>query len=173
MLDSLTQQRRAAKARRPHTQQEMLDYHTELVKWGRIQQQFRQRHNAFNQLLSRYTFVPVLAYNLDAGVWRFNTTPKRTRGPEVTLDDQTISVVVNETAVVAALSRLAAKRELSKVRLCEECQKRWRVSLRDMDKFCSDECRIRFHVHSEEGKRRHREAQKRYRSTDGYKKAAK
>jgi hypothetical protein len=135
MLDGLTQQRQAAKDRHPRKQQEWLDHHAELMKLVRIKEQFRQRHNAFNQLLSRYTFVPALTYNLDAGVWRFNTIPKRTRGPELALGDtldesnrnRTLSVRVNEPTVVAALARLAAKRELSKVRLCEACRERWRV----------------------------------------------
>jgi len=185
MLEDLTQQRQAAgqaaKEGRPRTQQEALDDYPKLVKLAGTNEQFRQRYNAFNQLLSRYTFVPALECNLDTGLWRFNTIPKRTRGPELALGDtldesnrnRTVSVRVHEPTVVAALARLAAERELSKVRLCEACRERWRVSLRDMDKFCSDECRIRFHVHSEEGKRRHREAQQRYRSTDGYKKATK
>ena len=181
MLDGLTQQRQAAKDRRPRTQQVELDDLRELAKSHGIQEQFRQRHNAFNQLLSRYTYVPALAYNPDTGAWRFNTIPKRTRGPELalgeTLDEsnpnRTVSVRAGEPTVVAALARLAAKRELSRVRLCEACRDRWRVSLRAIDKFCSDECRIRFHVHSEEGKRRHREAQMKYRNSDGYKKAPK
>lgn len=168
MLDSLRRQRLAAKAKRRQTQQEMLGDLAELGKWAGMQEQFRQRHNAFNQLLSRYTFVPALAYNLDAGLWYFNTVPKRTRGPVVKFDDQTVIVRASESTVVAALARLAAKRELSKVRLCEACQERWRVSLRGIDKFCRPECRIRFHVHSEEGKRRHREAQNRYRNSNGY-----
>lgn len=169
MLDILTKQKRAARTRRPHTRQEIADDHSELAKWAEMLGQFRKRHNTLNRILARYAFVPALAYSLETGVWRFNAIPKSTRGRVVKLDDQIGIIRVGEAAAVAALARLAARRELCKVRLCEECRQRWRVSLREMDRFCKDECRISFHVHSEEGKRRHRKAQRDYRNSPGYK----
>lgn len=168
------------KTTRPYSEQKMLDDLREQAKragWvkimRRVHEQFRRRHNAFNRPLSRYAFVPALAYRLDAGVWRFNKIPKRTRGRVVKMDDQTGIVRVDETTVVAALARLTARRELFKVRLCEQCRRRWRVSMREMDKFCSDECRASFHAHSEKGRLSHRKAQRKYLKSPGYRNAAK
>jgi hypothetical protein len=173
ILDSLRHQRRAAKGRRPQSELEILDDLKASVKMAELQEQFRVRHNALNQTIARYTFVPALGYDLDSGFWRFSAIPKHGRGPEIMLEDQGVRVRVNEASAIAALARLASSGELHRVRLCAECDERWLFSLRKMDKFCGKECRIRFHVHSEEGKRKNRDAQRRFRQTDGYAKATK
>jgi hypothetical protein len=67
------------------------------------------------------------------------------------------------------LCRLAANRELYKVRLCEMCGERWRVSERKMDRFCCQKCREAFYAQSPEFHERKAKNQRKYR--DGLKKA--
>lgn len=127
------------------------------------QEHFRERHNAFNQLIARYTYVPVLDYSPDYGIWRFNAVPKRSRGPKITVSDGYSNTRVDESTVIAALCRLAANRELFKVRLCVQCEKRWRVSEREMDRFCSQRCREAFYAKSPEFRKRKAKNQQKYR----------
>lgn len=129
---------------------------------NRLRERFRKRHNALNKMLSRYVFVPALAYSVETGLWRFNTIPRRTNSQVVKLNDQIGVIRVSETSVIAALARLAVNRELYKVRLCENCGQRWVFARRKIDKFCRGDCRVSFHVRSEEGKRNHRKAQAEY-----------
>jgi hypothetical protein len=178
MLDSVREQRQAWKSRKsrlPKSDAEILENLKASTSMATLQEQFRVRHNALNQTIARYAFVPALGYNLDSGFWRFSTIPKHIRGPEITVENQDtkVRVRVSEVSAVAAIARLASIGELYKTRLCEQCGKRWVFSLRKMDKFCSDDCRKYFHVHSEEGKRKNRERQKAYRNSDGYKNAGK
>jgi hypothetical protein len=165
MLDSLTKQRQETRARRPRTSREIADVHREMEKSAKIQERFRKRHNALNRILTLYTHTPALAYSVETGIWRFGMVPKRGSGREIKLSDRQFAVRINQSSVVAALARLAASHELIKVRLCDYCRKRWVFARRPkFDRFCSDDCRVSFHVHSEEGKRNHRKAQAEYRS---------
>jgi len=133
---------------------------------------FRKRHNALNRRLARYALVPALAYDPQMGLWHYSALPKRIRGPVVKIrietntpiQGMTAPLVVCEASVVSALARLASQKEIGKVRLCEQCHDSWFVSQREIDRFCSGACRKDFHAESEEGKRRHREAQQRYRA---------
>jgi hypothetical protein len=109
-------------------------------------EQFRERHNAFNRMIARYTLVPLMEYSRDYGIWKFNAAPKVLRGPKITIN----GMRVDESTVIAALCRLAARHELYRVRLCEMCRERWRVSEREMDKFCSRKCREAFYAGSSE-----------------------
>jgi hypothetical protein len=170
ILDSLRGQRQAWKNRRAKSDAEILENLKASTSMAELQEQFRERHNALNQTIARYAFVPALGYNLDSGFWRFSAIPKHIRGPEIKVENQDtrIRVRVNEASVVAALARLASIGELYKARLCEQCGKRWVFSLRAMDKFCSEDCRKYFHVHSEEGKQKNRDRQKAYRNSSGY-----
>lgn len=129
-----------------------------------LRAQFRERHNAFNQLIARYTYVPVLDYSPDYGIWRFNAVSKRSREPKITVNDGYSNIRVDESTVIAALCRLAANRELFKVRLCAQCEKHWRVSEREMDRFCSPECREAFYAKSSEFHRRKADNQREYRA---------
>jgi hypothetical protein len=119
-----------------------------MPEFARFAERFRKRHNAFNRSLARYAHVPAFAYNIESGVWRFSMVPARPCGREIKLANQYLTVRVNESSVVAALARLAANGELYKVRLCEQCGERWRVSERLRDRFCSQECREAFYVKS-------------------------
>lgn len=130
---------------------------------NRLRERFRKRHNALNRLLARYVHVPALAYSIETSVWRFGMVPRRHSGSVVKIDDGGLLVRVSETSVIAALARLAVNREVYKVRLCENCDQNWVFARRKIDRFCCDDCRVSFHVHSEEGKRSHRNAQAKYR----------
>ena len=130
----------------------------------KLRAQFRERHNAFNQLVARYTYVPVLDYSPDYGIWRFNAVSKRSRGQEITVNDGYSNIRVDESTVIAALCRLAANRELFKVRLCAQCEKHWRVSEREMDRFCSQECRDSWHAKSPDYHERKADNQREYRA---------
>jgi hypothetical protein len=164
MLDSLCRQRQEGRARRKGrttfpTQGEI----TKEVQLAELYTRFSERHNDFNRLLSKYTFVSAMAYDPDTGIWRFNPLPKGGRGRIIKVSDGRLTVEVDETAVVAALARLAANRELYKARLCEQCHERWRVSERRMDRFCSQQCREAWYTASPEYDKRRRDIQRRYR----------
>jgi hypothetical protein len=122
-------------------------------------EQFRERHNAFNKLIGRYTLTPLMEYSPKYDIWRFNAVPKGLRGPKIIID----GIRVDESTVVAALCRLAARRELYKVRLCELCRECWRVSEREMDKFCSQKCREAFYAQSSDFRDRKAKNQQKYR----------
>jgi hypothetical protein len=143
MLISLRRQRQDAKAaglgrKGPRNEQEIQGY----VQRANLFNEFRERHNALNRTLTRYAFVPVLVYDINPGIWRFNAVPKATREPAIQVSDGNVTVQVTEASVIAALARLAANWELHKVRLCENCQERWLVSERQIDRFCSAKCRV-------------------------------
>ena len=139
-----------------------------LIFWSQFDT-FRKDHNALNRRLARYSLVPALAYVVDSGFWHFSSIPKRVTGPVVKIPIDTPMqgipglLRVNEASVVSSLARLATKGELRKVRLCEQCGQKWLVSQREIDRFCCGACRKEFHSTSDEGRRRHREAQRKYR----------
>src|ERR1017187_383320 len=137
MIDSLRQQMQDARARRerligrqsPLSPQEV----EESVQRAELRKAFRERHNSLNRDLSRYTFCPVMSYDPSYEVWRYNAIPRKPRGPVIEVTLQGITVQVSAATAAAALARLAAQGELHKVRLCEWCKKRWRVSERECD----------------------------------------
>jgi hypothetical protein len=123
----------AAARSKPLTAQE-LDYQEDCDK-------FRERHNELNRILKAYPLCPVMGYNIELGLWRYNAVPRAKIGREIEVTLKGVKVRVNAISVVAAMTRLAANRELHKIRLCEQCQKNWRVSEREMDRYCSQPCR--------------------------------
>lgn len=127
--------------------------------------EFTERHHQLNLLLGRYSFKTALAYNLSDHRWWIAVIPKNQRGPHIEVENeiQFPKIRVGEAWVVAALARLAASRELSKVHLCDNCQERWLVALRSIDRFCSNECREHFHTHSDAYRERKRKIQQQYR----------
>src|ERR1017187_8781738 len=129
-------------------------------------QEVRMRHNLLNELLSRYTFRPILYYDLDSEVWRYNTVPNKARGPVVEVTLQGVTLPVDEATAVAALVRLGAHGELHKVRLCECCKQNWRVSERECDRFCSKQCSDADYQARPEFKGRRRKIQKHYRERE-------
>ena len=166
MMDSLRQQRRETRARNKGRRNLLSQGDvSEAVQRAESRTRFRERHNALNGLLSGYAFVPAMAYDLDAGIWRCSSIPTATRGRTIEIPDGELTVQINEAAVIAALARLAANRELYKARLCQQCQDRWRVSERQIDRFCSTACRARFRMSQPESRERHARQQREYRQT--------
>ena len=164
ILVNLRHQREASRAKRPTTREEILEDSKEISKRAQLQDQFRERHNAFNRLLNRYTFVPAMAYDINTGIWRGSMVPKNSKHRKtVDVSDGQFTVAVDETVVVAALTRLAANRELYKARLCEQCKEIWRVSERQIDRFCSQQCREEYRWSSPEAKEKHARHQRKYR----------
>jgi len=149
-LETLSDHNQSLRGKRPQTIKEFMN-DNEVVRIANLQERFRKDHNALNEQLARYIHIPALAYDLDAGIWRFGMVPKRQRlGPEIVIEDQSLRIRVNESSVVTALARLAANRELYKVRMCPQCKKRWRVSEREIDRFCGQKCREAYHITSAE-----------------------
>jgi len=114
--------------------------------------EFTKRHNQLNVLLGKYSFKKALAYNLADRRWWLTDIANGPRGPQIEIENEfgVPSIRVTEAWVAAALASLAASRELSKVRLCDNCRARWLVSIRPtMDRFCSEECRKHFYTHSD------------------------
>ena len=155
--------RDSPKHRRGQTPVEIAAVSRELAELGELQERFRERHNALNARLSHYVFAPTMAYSISTSFWAFGMVPKRSRGPHLVIHDGNAEVTVDEASVVSALCRLAANRELGKVRLCAWCEQNWRISERALDRFCSDRCREQFHSHAPEYKGRKAANQKRYR----------
>ena len=77
-----------------------------------------------------------------------DSIPSRWTKHTINVSDGRVSVQVNEAAAIAALARLAANHELYKIRLCQECGKRWLISKRTIDRFCGDECRDKSYASS-------------------------
>ena len=139
IFDALQQRWQVRKDTRPRTEQEIIKHEQESAQ---LEISFRERHNNLNQLLAKYTFVPALDYHIPSATWRFDTVPKVGSGPYVDIKDGAIIVRAMESSVITAMARLTTKRELYKVRLCVQCGERWRVSDRQIDRFCSEACRV-------------------------------
>jgi len=117
-------------------------------------------HVGLNDRLARYAFRPSVSYTVNSDDWHFGLVPDSNRRLFQTKIGQ---FTVTEADAIMSLVRLDASGELSKVRLCEECGKRWRVSERKIDRFCSDKCRDTFHAKSPEYHTRKAANQQRYR----------
>ena len=128
--------------------------------------EFTKRHDQLNALLGRYSFKKALAFNTTDRRWWLNDIARGPRGPEIEVGNEVgfPTILVTEAWVAAALASLAASRDLSKVRLCDDCRECWLVSIRpNMDRFCSDKCRDHFHTHSDAYRKRKAANQKEYR----------
>lgn len=139
-----------------------------------------KRSTAVNRLLSRYLYIPTVGYSALSADWRFdmvaNDRPTEGltvtftdglvalgRGPALAVDGESVSFVVSEADVVAALGRLMNHRQMYMVRLCTQCKARWRLSERELDRFCSEACRVAWYLNSAKHKERMRRNQQRYR----------
>jgi hypothetical protein len=134
--------------------------------------QFQQRHSKLNQALRRYSFHPVVLYDAAAGSCRYNSIPNKQSGPQLEITHQGMIVQINEAAAAAALARLAANGQLHKVRRCEQCKKKWRVSEREIDRFCpGKECREKWYRSQPEFTERRKKIQKEWRDRENLKRA--
>jgi hypothetical protein len=135
--------------------------------------EFTKRHDQLNVLLGRYSFKKALAYNITARRWWITEIPKNPRGPQIEIENevQFSKIRVTEAWVAASLASLAASHELGKVHLCTNCQERWHVALRSIDRFCSGQCRDHFHTHSDAYRERKAANQRKYRENLNHKSA--
>jgi len=159
MLDTLGQQWQSRRVKRQLTKQE-IEHEQE---GARLEICFRERHRTLVRTVAKYTSVPFLDFHIPTAAWRFDMVPKLRSGPTTEIEDGNNVVQITESSAIGALLRLATKRELFKVRLCENCGERWRVSERQLDRFCSDECRESFYKKSPKFKDRKARNQQRYR----------
>jgi hypothetical protein len=165
MLASLYKQRKRAKEARVgrkeiRTMQEMM--HDAAQRAG-LEETFRERHNALNAVINQCLFGLNLSYDIDKGVWYLGSKPKPLSPETVPVSAGGITIDVCEETAVGALARLATCRRLFKVRLCENCKERWRVSERELDRFCSSDCREIAYKHDPARKRSKAESQRKYR----------
>ena len=135
----------------------------QMQEYAELRERFRVRHNALNVTLSDYAFCPVMTYDVTSGAWRHNMISRKSRGPQIEVPLEGAMVQVAAPSVVNALVRLAASRQLYKLRLCDQCKRVWRVSERRMDRFCSGTCRQMAYAQDPEFGARRREIQSRYR----------
>lgn len=166
MLDSLHRQRREGRAKRKGKTTLSEADQKEAAQYGELYTQFREGHNKLNEDLSAYSFCPVMVHDVAAGVWRYNAVPRKSRGLQIEITHQGVTVQVNEATVVAALARLAANGEFHKVRLCEQCKEKWRISEREIDRFCSARCRDESYHTRPKFKKLRRKIQKDYRDRE-------
>ena len=159
MLDTLGQEWQSRKGKRKLTKEEI----ERVQESARLEICFRERHRTLIRTVAKYTCVPCLAFYIPTAAWRFDMVPKLRIGPTKEIEDGNNVIQITESSAILALLRLATKRELLKVRLCENCGERWRVSERLLDRFCSDEFRESFYKKSPKFKDRKARNQQRYR----------
>ena len=127
-------------------------------------------HQALNKALARYHLTPQVQYWVGTAEWSYPMVSRPTRGDfALPIGEPAHGLTVNEGSAVSFLLKLAENDNLSRVRLCEQCQQKWRTSYRQIDRFCSDSCRLKFNAATPEAKRRHVEAQQKHRRTHGFK----
>jgi hypothetical protein len=117
-------------------------------------------HIALNDRLARYAFRPCVSYTINSDDWRFGLVPDSNRRFFQTKVGQ---FTVTESDAVMSLVRLDASGELNKVKLCRQCKMVWRVSLREIDRFCGDVCREAFYANSPNYHERKAANQRKYR----------
>jgi hypothetical protein len=133
---------------------------------------FVDRLLKLNRRLATYSFVPMLACtSFDTYEWRYQAVPKSPRGPVVPVSDGTLTVAVNDSQAVVALARLFGRGELHTVHKCDNCGT-WHVAARSIDRFCSKECREKWHTKSPNYAAKRREIQRNYRRNVNLKIAA-
>jgi hypothetical protein len=163
MLDLLHQEHKLKKPMpKDSSQEDRSSWRLEQMSVGEQRNQLRIRHNELNERLSDYCFRPAMVYDVNRGVWRYTCLAKASGFVHpITRPDSLITV--SAAAVVGALVRLAASRNLQKVRLCEQCKENWLLSERKMDRFCGQQCREVFDRARPDFKDRKRRNQKNYR----------
>jgi hypothetical protein len=68
-----------------------------------------------------------------------------------------------DSGLYVALVSLCYARPLEWVRQCETCEK-WFIATRKKSRFCSTLCRVKWHAHTEEGKRKRAAYMQQYRA---------
>jgi hypothetical protein len=98
-----------------------------------------QRHMLMNARLARYAFRPCVSYTVTADEWRLGLVPDS--GPGF-FETEIGPYTVTEGDAAMSLVRLDGHGDLSTVKLCEHCRRRWKYAKRpSWDRFCSSKCR--------------------------------
>lgn len=168
MLDTLHQQVKAFRENLPKRDdvEERLQYLHKGMEYQKLQVQFNKLQSTLTERLLRYSFYPEMIYDIPSGVSRYNLFPRKPRGRQIEMIYRDFKLQVDAATVVGALCRLAANRELHKLRLCDWCKKKWRVSERAMDRFCSRECLDADYKARPDYKERRRKIQKDHRENE-------
>jgi hypothetical protein len=136
------------------------------AEYKAIYDDLNKRHIELNDRLALYAFRPCVAYTINSDEWRFGIVPDANRR---VFQMKVGPFTATEADAVMSMVRLDASGQLSQVRLCEQCQKVWRVSLRKLDRFCGDVCREAFYAKSPDYHKRKAANQRKYR--EGLKRA--
>ncbi len=166
---------------------QMVDLHEGLSRWNRLHEELQSRVSArapegdkalakraaeysaeadrlgqlletINRTLAGYRFHPIITYTAITDTRSEGFTPVP-RGYELRIEEWSLS----EPDAAAALVRLYQMKDLWRVRLCDQCKKRWLVAAKSHYHFCSKQCREENFVHSPAYAARRREIQKGYR----------
>ncbi len=122
-----------------------------------------KRHLEISERLARYVFRPGIAYTAVGGECRSGVVSIHRRN---VAEIRKGTVPITEADCALALVRLHAIGDLSKVRLCETCRKRWRVAAHSNYRFCSKECREQFYKSEPDYHQRKAKNQSRYRALE-------
>jgi hypothetical protein len=128
-----------------------------------------RRYHEISDRLARYVCRPGIAYTAVGGECRSGVVALPRHNVTVI---RTGSFPITESDAALALVRLHATGDLSKVRLCETCGKRWRVAAHSNYRFCSKECREKFYESQPDYLERKKKNQRKYRNNLKLKQAA-
>ena len=118
-----------------------------------------RRVDELNERLALYAFRPCVTYIVTPDEWRYGIVPDSKRLFQM----QVGRFTATEADAAMSLVRLDASGQLSQVRLCEQCKEVWRVSLREIDRFCGEACRTAFNTQSTDYRDRKKINQREYR----------
>ena len=132
----------------------------------------RKQHSLVNKMLARYSLKPQVLDWIGGGL-SHNLFSRHTRGDfSLSFDDPRGRLLITEGTVISSLLEIAKTGNMWRVRLCEYCKQRWRVSQRPRDRFHEDKCRIAFYNSRPEARKKHVVSQQKYRTSAAEKAAA-
>ncbi len=131
----------------------------------KLQRQTNRLASRLNEALSQYTFRPQMAhvrvgFSVLQNLWAGGMVPD---AKEAWFQMKVNGWTISEADAALALVRLDLVGEVSKVGLCEQCRRRWRVAAKTHYRFCGKQCRLEFYASSDNYRRQRVEAQQRYR----------
>lgn len=138
-------------------------HHALAADYRELFEDLTRRHIELNDRLAHYAFRPCVSYTVTQDEWRFGIVPDANQG---LFQMKVGPFTATEADAVMSMVRLDASGQLSQVRLCEECKEVWRVSLREMDRFCGEACRTAFRVKSPEYHAKKAASQREYRKQE-------
>ena len=138
-----------------------------VAEYKKLYDEADKRTAVLNKTMSKYAFRPGVTYFVTPDVWHFGMVSD-VSGFQLKIGGR----LIGEGDAVMALVRLASTRETQTVHLCTQCQRRWHVARRSIDKFCSDTCRVTYHTDNNEYRAKKARAQSEYRKNKKRKEAA-